>query len=442
MKLHSLGEFSFISAITGRYFFNQTYRKCSIYQYENKIIRSDIILSNTLKIYVLAIVSFLVGTSEYIISGILDTIADSLGITLAAAGQLITIFSLVYAIFTPIFMGITSSIDRRKLMVFSLGLFVIGNILAFILPGFGLFVVARVIMALGAGMVVVTALAIAAKIAPEGKQGSSIATVVMGFTAALIIGVPLGRIISSAFGWKAVFGGIALLGILAIIIIRASIPPINGDKSVPLFKQLALLKKRKVTIGLAITFFWLGGYSIAYTYLSPYLLNVSGIEEKLLSGVLLIFGVASLIGSKFGGYSTDRWGVQKTLLGGMSLHIIMLVLLSLVTNSYISVLIILILWSFAAWSSGPTQQYNLATIEPESTGILLGLNQSVMQLGMAAGAGIGGIFVEKVSLSSVTWIGALGVTIAIVATLLISRAQSFKMSVAYKTSVSRKIDLK
>ncbi|MDQ0226838.1 MFS transporter [Metabacillus niabensis] len=384
-------------------------------------------MSNTLKIYILAIVSFLVGTSEYIISGILDTIADSLEITLAAAGQLITIFSLVYAIFTPILMGITSSIDRRKLMIFSLGLFVIGNILAFILPGYGLFVVARVVMALGAGMVVVTALTIAAKIAPEGKQGSAIATVVMGFTASLIIGVPLGRIISSLLGWKVIFGGIALLGILAMIIIRASIPLIKGDKPVPLVKQLALLKKSRVTLGLAITFFWLGGYSIAYTYLSPYLLNVSGIEEKLLSGVLLIFGIASLFGSKFGGFSTDRWGVQKTLLGGMSLHIITLILLSLVTNSYISVLIILILWSFAAWSSGPTQQYNLATIEPESSGILLGLNQSVMQLAMAAGAGIGGIFVEKVSLSSVTWIGALGVTIAIVVTLALSRAQLSKM---------------
>lgn len=384
-------------------------------------------MSNTLKIYILAIVSFLVGTSEYIISGILDTIADSLEITLAAAGQLITIFSLVYAIFTPILMGITSSIDRRKLMIFSLGLFVIGNILAFILPGYGLFVVARVVMALGAGMVVVTALTIAAKIAPEGKQGSAIATVVMGFTASLIIGVPLGRIISSLLGWKVIFAGIALLGILAMIIIRASIPLIKGDKHVPLVKQLALLKKSRVTLGLAITFFWLGGYSIAYTYLSPYLLNVSGIEEKLLSGALLIFGIASLFGSKFGGFSTDRWGVQKTLLGGMSLHIIMLILLSIVTNSYISVLIILILWSFAAWSSGPTQQYNLATIEPESSGILLGLNQSVMQLAMAAGAGIGGIFVEKVSLSSVTWIGALGVTIAIVVTLALSRAQLSKM---------------
>ncbi|MGE7882871.1 MFS transporter [Bacillus sp. NPDC094077] len=391
-------------------------------------------MSNTLKIYILAIVSFLVGTSEYIISGILDTIADSLGITLAAAGQLITIFSLVYGIFTPILMGITSSIDRRKLMIFSLGLFVIGNILAFALPGYGLFVVARVIMALGAGMVVVTALTIAAKIAPEGKQGSAIATVVMGFTASLIIGVPLGRIISSVLGWKAVFGGIALLGILAMIIIRVSIPLIKGDKPVPLVKQLALFKKGRVTIGLAITFFWLGGYSIAYTYLSPYLLNVSGIEKNFLSGVLLIFGIASLFGSKFGGFSTDRWGVQKTLVGGMLLHIITLVLLSLVTNSYISVLIILILWSFAAWSSGPTQQYNLATIEPESSGILLGLNQSVMQLAMAAGAGIGGVFVEKVSLSSVTWTGALGVAIAIVATLALSRAQSSKMSVEYKKS--------
>ncbi|PFW73849.1 MFS transporter [Priestia aryabhattai] len=393
-------------------------------------------MSNTLKIYILALIGFLVGTSEFIITGILDTIADSLGITVAAAGQLITIFSLVYAIFTPILMGLTSSIDRRKLMIFSLGLFVIGNILAFVLPGYGLFIVTRVIIALGTGMAVVTAFTIAAKIAPEGKQGSAMATVMMGFSSSLIVGVPLGRIISSLLGWKAVFGVLALLGILAMIIIRASIPLIKGEKSVPLVKQLALFKKRKVTIGLAITFFWLGGYSIAYTYLSPYLLNVSGIQEKLLTGVFLIFGIASLFGSKFGGFSTDRFGVQKTLVGGMLLHIIALVLLSLVTNSYMSVLIILILWSFAAWSTAPTQQYNLATIEPESSGVLLGLNQSITQLAMAAGAGVGGVFVEKVSLSSVTWIGALGVAIAIVTTLALYRAKSSKMSVEYKKSAS------
>ncbi|WP_307893144.1 MFS transporter [Bacillus swezeyi] len=376
-------------------------------------------MSNTWKIYILAIISFLVGTSEYIISGILDQIAHTLGITLAAAGQLITIFSLVYAIFTPILMALTASMDRRKLMIYALGLFVMGNILAFALPGYGWFIAARVIMALGAGMVVVTALTVAAKIAPEGKQGSAIATVVMGFTASLIIGVPLGRMTAEALGWKSVFGGIALLGLIAMVIIFLTLPHTEGDKPVPLSQQLSLLKKRRVAMGLSITFFWLGGYSIVYTYLSPYLLTISGISDKLLSGVLLIFGIASLVGSKFGGYSTDRWGVSLTLAGGMILHIITLILLSFVTHSYIGVLVILILWSLAAWSTGPTQQYHLATIEPELSGVLLGINQSMMQFAMAAGAGIGGVFVEKVSLASITWIGALGVMIAIVVSLMI-----------------------
>ncbi|MEN0647620.1 MFS transporter [Caldifermentibacillus hisashii] len=386
-------------------------------------------MSNTGKVYILAIASFLVGTSQYIISGILDNISESLGITLAAAGQLITIFSLVYAIFTPVLMAITSRMDKRKLMIYSLGLFVIGNILAFVLPGYGFFIVSRIIMALGAGMVVVTALTIAEKIAPKGKKASAIATVIMGLTASLIIGVPLGRMTSEILGWKAVFGGIALFGLVAMVIILLTIPKIQVEKLTPLNQQLALLKKPKVVLGLAITFFWLGGYSIAYTYLSPYLLNISGVSDKLLSSVLLIFGIASLVGSKFGGFSTDRWGVRFTLIGGMILHITMLVLLSIVTHTYVGVLVILILWSFAAWSTGPTQQYHLATIEPESSSVLLGLNQSMMQLAMAAGAGIGGIFVERISLTSITWLGALGVTIAIGFTILTSRSTSKKISV-------------
>jgi len=384
-------------------------------------------LSNNFKIYILAITSFLVGTSEYIISGILDKIASSFGITMAAAGLLITIFSLVYAICTPILMAFTASMGRKKLIMYSLGLFTLGNILAFVLPGYKLFIVARIVMALGAGMVVVTALNIAAKIAPPGKQASSIATVIMGFTASLIIGVPIGRVVSNILGWKSVFGAIALLGVIVSIIIFFTIPNTKGDKPVPLPQQLALLKNKKVALGLAITFFWLGGYSIAYTYLAPYLLTVSHISENLLSTALLIFGVASLIGSKFGGYSTDRWGVTFTLIGGMILHTIMLILLSLVTNSLVGVLVVLTLWSFSAWTSGPTQQYNLATIEPESSGILLGLNQSMMQLAMATGAAIGGIMIDHVSLASITWSGSLGVAIAVVIAVILSNLSSNKI---------------
>ncbi|MEK3849057.1 MULTISPECIES: MFS transporter [unclassified Paenibacillus] len=386
-------------------------------------------MQSTWKVYILAIVSFLVGTSEYIISGILDQIATTMGITVSAAGQLITVFSLAYAIGTPILMAVTAKWDRRKLLLSSLGLFAVANVLSFILPGFGMFIAARILMALGAGMVVVTALSIAAKIAPAGKQASSIATVTMGFTASLIIGVPLGRMISSAYGWKTVFLGIALTGIIALIVISMTIPRLKGDRPVPLLQQFALLKKPEVALGLGITFFWLGGYSLAYTYISPYLLNVSGVGEDMLSSVLLAFGIASLIGSKIGGYSADKKGIPFTLLGGMVLHGISLLLLPFAAHSLIAVFALLILWSFAAWTTGPTQQYNLVTLVPESSGVMLSLNQSTMQLAMAAGAGIGGVVVGQVSLSSITWFGAAGVGIAIVATYLLTRRSSVQTQV-------------
>ncbi|MGK5511534.1 MFS transporter [Brevibacillus formosus] len=379
-------------------------------------------MSNTWKVYFLSLVSFLVGTSEYVISGILDKISDTMGISITAAGQLVTIFSFVYAILTPVMMAITAKMDRRRLLVSALGIFVFANILSFALRGFEFFIMARVIMAVGAGMVVVTALDIAAKISPEGKQASSIAIVIMGFTASLIIGVPLGRVAAAAFEWQSVFGFIAIAGLLAMFVLSRTIPQVKGDEPVPLSKQLALLKNPKVGLGLSITFFWLGGYSIAYTYISPYLLEAADISENLLSSALLAFGLASLIGSKFGGYSTDKWGVFSTLLGGMVLHVAALILLSItvsISHEPFMVIAILVLWSFAAWSSGPTQQYNLVRIAPNNSGVMLGLNQSMMQLAMAAGAGIGGIAVDQVSLSSITWLGMFGVVIAIVAALIL-----------------------
>ncbi|MED1743925.1 MFS transporter [Brevibacillus borstelensis] len=379
-------------------------------------------MSNTWKVYFLALVSFLVGTSEYVISGILDKISETLGISVTLTGQLVTIFSFVYAVCTPLLMALTAKWERQKLLVSAMGIFVLGNVLSFVLPGFELFVAARVIMALGAGMVVVTALDIAAKIAAPGKQASALATVVMGFTASLIIGVPLGRVAAAAFGWRSVFGFLALAGLLAMFVLYTVLPRVKGDDPVPLSRQLAFLKNGKVALGLAITFFWLGGYSIAYTYISPYLLDVAGLKEDMLSAALLAFGIASLAGSKFGGFSTDKWGVFPTLTGGMLLHAAALILLSVsvsLPHSWLLVAVLLVLWSFAAWSTGPTQQFNLVRIEPNYSGIMLGLNQSMMQLSMAAGAGMGGIIIDQVSLSSVTWFGMIGVVLAILAAFLL-----------------------
>ncbi|MCD7035401.1 MFS transporter [Metabacillus sp. GX 13764] len=376
------------------------------------------------RIYILAFISFLVGTSQNIITGILDQIASSLHITVYTAGQLITVYSLVYAIGTPVLIALTAKWDRRKLILSGLAVFTAANLLIYLLPGFEWFLAARIVMALGAGTVVVTALSMAAKIAPPGKQASSIATVIMGFTASLIIGVPIGRIVSSALGWKTVFLGIVIVGIIGMLVVALTIPRVKGDAPVPLVRQISLLKSPKVALGLAITFLWCGGYSIAYTYISPYLLEVKGMNGGLISSALLAFGIASLIGSKLGGYSTDKKGISFTLLSGMLLHIVSLILLSISGHSILAVLGFLVLWSFSAWTTGPTQQFNLVSLKPEASSVMLSLNQSTMQLAMAAGAALGGVAAGSVSLSSVTWFGAAGVALAAGAVLLLSRMQA------------------
>jgi DHA1 family putative efflux transporter-like MFS transporter len=371
----------------------------------------------------LAAVSFLVGTSEFIIAGILDKVAIDIGVSVAAAGQLITVFSLTYAFGTPILMALTARTERRKLLLYSLIVFVIGNGIAVSLPGFNFLVISRIILALSTGVFVVTALTVASKLAPPDKQGSAIATLVMGFSTSLIVGVPLGRVVAAAYDWKMIFGGIGVLGLFAILIIALSIPKTDGEEPVPLVKQLALLKQPKIALALSVTFFWIGGYSIAYTYISPFLLDVTGMSEKAVSAGLFAFGIASLVGSKLGGYSTDRWGAPRTLISGMLLHAAALIVLSLTAQSSIVVFGLLIIWAFAAWSSGPTQQYHLITLTPGASGIMLSLNSSVIQLAMAAGAGIGGVVVEQSSLASISWIGAAGVMIAALTATL-----SFRLS--------------
>lgn len=371
-------------------------------------------MPNSWKIYMLAIVSFLVGTSENIIAGILDMVAGDMGVSVAAAGQLITVFSLAYAFGTPVLMAVTARMERRKLMLAALSLFFVGNIIAVTASGYLPLMGSRIILALSTGVFVVVALTVAAKLAQPGKQGSAIATLVMGFSTSLIIGVPLGRVIASAYDWKMIFAGIGLLGVLAMLAILRTIPKSEGEEPVPIRKQLSLLRSPKIAIALSITFFWIFGYSVVYTYISPYLLTITGMSERAVSIGLFAFGVASLIGSKLGGYSTDRWGAARTLTVGMLFHSGVLFLLSAFSQSAYIMFPLLMLWAFSAWSSGPTQQYYLMTLSPEASGIMLSLNTSVLQLAMAAGAGVGGIVVDSVSLSAVGWLGAVGVAIAAV----------------------------
>jgi len=371
-------------------------------------------MGNTFKIYVLAFVSFVVGTSEFVIAGLLDMLASDIGVSVAAAGQLITVYSLAYAIGTPILIALTAKMDRRKLMLSVLGLFFAGNAITVAASGYGMLIGARVILAMSTGVFMVVALTVAAKIAKPGKQGGAIATVLLGFNLALILGVPLGRVIAGSYEWKIIFVGIGALSLIAMLILLPTMPKSEAEPTVPIREQLALLKSPRISVALSIGFFWILGYTILYAYITPFLLDLTGMSERMVSVGLFAFGLASLLGSQIGGYGADKWGIPRTMIGGLLLHSGVLFLLAAFAHSSVLVLPLLMLWSFFAWSMGPVQQVYLMGMAPKASGILLSLNNSILQLGMALGALIGGLLVEGISLKAVGWFGGIGVAIGLI----------------------------
>ncbi|CAH0311788.1 Purine efflux pump PbuE [Peribacillus simplex] len=372
-------------------------------------------MKNTWKIYMLTLISFVVGTSQFVIVGTLDQVAASVDVSVATAGQLITVFALGNAIGTPLVMAATSKMDQRKQLLLALAIILLGVIGVITLPGFGLLMVSRVLLGVGTGVFVVTAYGIAAKLAAPGRQGGAMANIAMGYSSSLVFGVPLGRMIASSYDWRGIFWGIGLFSLVAIFAVARTIPVMEGEESVSLGKRLALLKNPRIALTLGVTFFVFISYSMLNTYITPFLTAVMPTMKGKLSIILLAMGIASLIGSKVGGLLADRIGIVRTLVGSMVVHIISLLLLSTVSGFGwgMVTLPLLMIWEIAAWTFGPTQNFNLVSLTPEASGIVLSLNSSFVQLGFAAGAGIGGIVAGRSSILEISWVEATSVVIAL-----------------------------
>jgi DHA1 family putative efflux transporter-like MFS transporter len=199
-------------------------------------------MNHTWKIYMVTLISFLVGTSQFVISGILDQVATSVDVSLSAAGQLITAFALATAIGPPVVMVATAKMGRRKQLLLALAIILLGIILTLALLGFGFLLLSRIVLGVGSGVFVVTSYATAANLAPAGRQAGAMSNVSLGFSASLVFGVPIGRVVAAAYDWKVIFWGIGLFTLLGIFAVAKAIPSTEGEASVPLGKQLALFK--------------------------------------------------------------------------------------------------------------------------------------------------------------------------------------------------------
>lgn len=383
-------------------------------------------MSNNWKIYMLAGISFLVGTSQFVISGILDQIAVSVDVSVSTAGQLITVFALGNAIGTPIAMIVMAKWNQRSQLLTALTIILIGIVSTIVLPGFDFLLGSRIILGVGTGVFVVTSYGIAAALAAKGREVGAMANVALGYSASLVLGVPIGRMIAAAADWKIIFWGLGVFSLLAVFAIVRTIPATEGKAPVALNKQLELLRNPRIAVALSVTLFMFISYSTVYTYIAPLL--TSFISDQNISIVLFILGAASLLGSKLGGFSADRFGIARTLIIGMAIQFIALALFSAVSESML-LITLLFIWSVAVWTFGATQNFNLLSLAPDASGIMLSLNSSFVQLGFAAGAGIGGIAVGGLPVIAVTWFGAASIALAvIIALFFFNRPSSFSVN--------------
>ncbi|MCY7674738.1 MFS transporter [Bacillus safensis] len=390
-------------------------------------------MKNKAVVYLLALAAFLIGTIEYIITGIIQMVADDLHVTTSAAGLLVTSLALSAAIGAPIVIALTINIDRRKILSWMLIIFTLSNIITSVSHSFEMVLMTRILQGISGGTAIVVAMAVATRLVEREKRGTAIGIILMGLSSSLVLGVPIGTFLSSMIGWKALFAAIGLITLIPLIVVYRRIPSMKEQEPVTLGMQLSILKDKRILLAVAVTLFYVGGYSTLFTYLTPFLQESANLSITEISGILLLAGICSFLGSSLGGGAADKKGPTFTIFSGIILQIIMLMLLAFVTGNLVVMVAVIMIWMIATWSTSPAQQLYLVTLVPKSPDIALSVNTSFIQFGFALGSGLGGLVLSRTSILHLSWISAGTVLLALLMTILmvafdrISQQKSLKV---------------
>jgi predicted MFS family arabinose efflux permease len=370
-----------------------------------------------MSVFWLALAAFAIGTEAFVIAGLLPTIAADLQISVAAAGQLVTAYALTYAVGSPILAVVLNNIDRRTVLMLALIWFIAGNLLAVVATGFPLLLASRMLMAIGAGLCMPTALGVSVAIASPERRGRAVALVTSGITVATVAGVPLGNLVGSLFGWRATFVMVALLGAVALTGLVFGLPRGLPKSTASLAERMAVARHRNVLIALLITILWaLGGFTV-FTYFAIPLRGL-GFDASDISLALLIFGAAAAIGNMLGGLLADRIGTTATAalgLAGMATALVLhsVVLKFMPEHARHAVLGVIFLWAISGWAFYPAQIASIIRIDPNASMIALSLNASAMYLGFAIGGALGGAVIAALTPTDLGWVGGSSVAAAL-----------------------------
>jgi predicted MFS family arabinose efflux permease len=387
-----------------------------------------------LALWALTLSAFAIGTTEFVIVGLIRDVAASLGVSVPSAGLLVSVYALGVAVGAPVLTALTARVPRKRLLIALMLLFTVGNLVASAAPGYASLMAARVLTGLAHGVFFSIGSTIATSLVPKAQAARAIALMFTGLTVALVTGVPLGTWIGQQFGWQSTFLAVALLGVVAMVGSALLVPATIGNKAgaeagrtgpAGLAEQFAVLKKPRLLLVYAITTLGYGGSFIAFTYLAPILQDVAGFAPPCVGLVMLVYGVSVAAGNIWGGRLADRKGPVRALQVVFGLLAAVLAVLSVTAPHPVLVVATVLTWGAVAFGNVPALQlYVVQRAERDAPGALdmaSGLNIAAFNLGIALGAWGGGLVVAELGLMATLPIGALIVLGALALTTFAGR---------------------
>ncbi|MBE9914898.1 MFS transporter [Paenibacillus donghaensis] len=367
----------------------------------------------------LFLLTFVLGTSEFVIVGLLTEVASGLNIAISTAGTLVSAFAISFAIGTPILTAVFSRFAKYPLMLSLIAIFIAGNMMTALSGSYGILLVSRLVTAIVTGVLIALAMSVASESVPPEKRGSAISIIFAGFTIASVVGVPLGTSIGQKGGWHMAFWFTALLGIVSLIASSATIPKgLKGAKS-SLKKQIRLFANPRIIIAFFIPAFSIAATYTVYTYLTPILHDVLAVPDRYISLVFLLYGVVSVFSTFIGGKIAANNGIGK-LRFMFLVQAVILVSLYVSSRSLAGALVSISLIALLVYVMNSTMQLYFIDLAdkhvPSAKDLASSLTPVSVNVGIALGSALGGFVTTSKQLIDVSWTGGLVAVAAAVLT--------------------------
>ncbi|EFU3433154.1 sugar transporter [Salmonella enterica] len=373
-----------------------------------------------LRVVTLAIAAFIFNTTEFVPVGLLSDIAESFHMQTAQVGIMLTIYAWVVAVMSLPFMLLTSQMERRKLLICLFVLFIASHVLSFLAWNFTVLVISRIGIAFAHAIFWSITASLAIRLAPAGKRAQALSLIATGTALAMVLGLPIGRVVGQYFGWRTTFFAIGMGALITLLCLIKLLPKLPSEHSGSL-KSLPLLFRRPALMSLyVLTVVVVTAHYTAYSYIEPFVQNVAGLSANFATVLLLILGGAGIIGSLVFGKLGNRHASSLVSIA-IALLVVCLLLLLPAADSEAHLAILSIFWGIAIMVIGLGMQVKVLALAPDATDVAMALFSGIFNIGIGAGALVGNQVSLHWSMSAIGYIGAIPACAALVWAVLIFR---------------------